>query len=159
MGGHQGLSVRAPTLLVIEDTKGQAMLVSAAARRAHPGLNVHVAADGLEGIAYLAGIPPYEDRRKHPLPQIAIIDLNMREIDGFEVLNWIRDRPDALHVPTIVLTDSVDPRDEARALALGATSVFDKPTDLVQLGHVVSAIVHEYIGSGEMIGAHIWAAG
>jgi len=153
------VNARAPTLLVIEDTEDQAVLVSAAARLAHPGLSVHVAPDGLEGIAYLAGIPPYEDRRQHPLPDLIVLDLHMAEVGGFEVLTWISDRSDPLDVPTVVLTASADPRDETRAMALGATSVIGRPTDVGQLGHVVSGIVHRWIGSGEMIGAHIWAAG
>ena len=153
------MHTRAPTLLVIEDTADQAALVSDAARRAHPGLSVHVAPDGLEGIAYLAGIPPYEDRQRHPLPDLVVLDLHMSEVDGFEVLTWIRDRSAPLDVPTVVLTASADSRDETRAMALGATSVIGRPADTGQLGHVVSGIVHRWIGSGEMIGAHIWAAG
>jgi CheY-like chemotaxis protein len=153
------MSSRAPTLLVIEDTEDEALLVSAAARKAHPGLSVHVVTDGLEGISYLAGIAPFEDRGRYPLPQLVILDLFMPEVDGFEVLTWRRERSELVDVPTIVLTASIDPRDEERALALGATSVLRKPTDLVQLAHIVSKTVHQYIGSGEMIGAHIWAAG
>jgi len=153
------MHVRAPTLLVIEETEDQAALVSTAARRAHPGLVVHVAPDGLEGIAYLAGIAPYEDRRRYPLPDLVLLDLHMSEVDGFEVLTWIRDQTDPMDVPAVILTQSTDPRDEARAMALGATSVIGRPTEAARLGHVVSGIVHRWIGSGEMIGAHIWAAG
>ena len=51
-----------PTLLVIEDAREHAILVRVAARRALPGLDVRVAGDGREGIAYLAGTPPFQDQ-------------------------------------------------------------------------------------------------
>jgi CheY-like chemotaxis protein len=150
---------RAPTLLVIEDARDQAELVGIAARRAHPGLDVRIVEDGLEGIAYLAGIPPYDDRRAHPHPDLIILDLYLPEVDGFEVLAWVRERGNPSPAPVVVLTASVNPADEARALDLGATAFFRKPTDLSGLGLTVKEIVGGWIGTGEMIGAHIWSEG
>jgi len=150
---------RAPTLLVIEDSQDQAILFAAAARRARPGLDVRNSPDGLDGITYLAGLPPYDDRRAHPAPDLILLDLIMPEVDGFEVLTWIMDRPDLPTVPVVVLTASVNPHDERRALALGATAVYRKPNDLHELTEVVRAIVDQWIAPSEMIGAHIWAAG
>ena len=106
---------RSPTLLVVEDAKDQALLVGVAARRAHPGLDVRIAEDGLEAIAYFAGIPPFDERRLHPFPDLVILDLYMPEVNGFEVLEWIKDRPEPLHVPVVVLTSSPNPEDELRA--------------------------------------------
>lgn len=150
---------RAPTLLVIEDARDQAILVGAAARRAHPGLDVRIASDGLEGCAYLAGIPPFHERSENPRPDLVILDLIMPEVDGFEVLTWIKDREEPLDIPVVVLTGSINPHDETRARSLGATAVYKKPGDLDGLGEVVKEIVHKWIGEGAMIGAHIWAMG
>ena len=68
-----------PTLLVIEDAREHAILVRVAARRALPGLDVRVAGDGREGIAYLAGTPPFQDRRSHPVPSLIILDLHVKK--------------------------------------------------------------------------------
>lgn len=151
--------MRAPTLLVIEDTDDQALLVGMAARRAHPGLDVRTVKNGLEGLAYLRGLAPFEDRTIHPIPSLVILDLYMPELDGFEVLSWIREYMKEAEFPVVVLTGSVDPEDEARALDLGATSVHKKPSDLQALADVVSEVVHKWIGRGEMIAAHIWSEG
>ena len=153
------MSTRAPTLLVIEDARDHAILVGIAARRAHPGLDVRTAHDGREGIAYFRGDPPFESKRSRPEPDLVILDLIMPEMDGFEVLGWLNERFQPLPFPVVVLTGSPDPEDEARALALGATDVRRKPTDLETLGMVVREIVHEHIGRGEIIAAHIWEAG
>ncbi len=149
------MRMRIPTLLVIEDARDQAILVGVAARRAHPGLEVHIAGDGREGIAYLAGSPPFQDRGSHPVPDLIILDLVMPEVDGFGVLEWIGEQQDFVEIPVVVLTSSMNPDDEGRALDLGAKAVHKKPTDLGGLGNVVREIVLEWIGASAIIGAHL----
>lgn len=150
---------RAPTLLVIEDMKDQALLVGIAARRAHPGLDVRTAAHGGEGIAYLAGEKPFADREANPLPDLIMLDLYMPDVDGFAVLEWLREQAEPLEIPVVVLTSSPDVKDEVRAIDLGATAVYKKPTKLAELGRTVREIVHRWIGRGEIIAAHIWESG
>jgi two-component system response regulator len=136
-----------PTLLVIEDARDHAILVRVAARRALPGLDVRVAGDGREGIAYLAGTPPFQDRRSHPLPDVIILDLLMPEVDGFAVLEWMARTPRASEIPVVVLTSSEAPDHESRSLALGAKAFYRKPTDLDALGVVVREIVMTWVAT------------
>ena len=147
--------MRSPTLLVIEDTQDQALLVGIAARRAHPGLNVQMARDGRDGIDYLAGADPFGDRKKYPIPNLVILDLYMPEVDGFAVLEWLETADPPVEVPVVVLTSSSDEADERRALELGAAEVHTKPGNLDDLGRTVRDIVHRWIGRGEIIAAHI----
>lgn len=135
-----------PTLLVIEDARDHALLVRVAARRAMPGLDVRVAGDGREGIAYLAGTPPFSDRRSHPIPSLIILDLLMPEVDGFEVLEWMLERRPSQRIPIVVLTSSEQSDHEDRARGLGAAAFYRKPADLDSLGAVVQDIVHEWVG-------------
>jgi two-component system, response regulator len=137
-----------PTLLVIEDARDHALLVRVAARRALPGLDVRVAGDGREGIAYLSGAPPFQDRRSHPLPDLIILDLLMPEIDGFAVLEWIRQQRGHVRAPVVVLTSSEHPDHERRSLDLGARQFYRKPPDLDALAEVVHSIVVEWIDDG-----------
>ena len=143
------LSSSDPTLLVIEDARVEALLVRVAARRAIPGLDVRVAGDGHEGIAYLEGTAPFQDRRSHPFPDLVILDLIMPGIDGFGVLEWLRESKVPARVPVVVLTGSEDPDHEGRSLALGATAFYRKPIGPEQsLARVVRAIVEQYLGGG-----------
>lgn len=135
-----------PALLVIEDAREHAILVRVAARRALPGLDVRVAGDGREGIAYLAGTPPFQDRRSHPQPSLVILDLIMPEIDGYMVLEWIQQQRGSASIPVVVLTSSPDPQAEARSLALGASAFYRKPDTLERLGEVVKEIVENNLG-------------
>jgi len=134
-----------PTLLVIEDARDHAILVRVAARRALPGLDVRVAGDGREGIAYLAGTPPFQDRRSHPTPNLIILDLLMPDVDGFAVLEWMGEQRVPARVPIVVLTSSENPAHEGRSLDLGARAFYKKPADLEALGDVVREIVAEWI--------------
>jgi len=137
-----------PTLLVIEDARDHALLVRVAARRALPGLDVRVAGDGREGIAYLAGTPPFQDRRSHPLPDLIILDLLMPELDGFAVLEWMLGQRPPVSVPVVVLTSSEAPDHEQRSLDLGAKGFYRKPGDLASLDAVVRTIVEEWVDPG-----------
>jgi len=147
-----------PTLLVIEDARDHAILVRVAARRALPGLDVRVAGDGREGIAYLAGTPPFQDRRSHPIPNLIVLDLLMPDVDGFAVLEWMLANRGGYQVPVVVLTSSENPEHEERSLALGAKAFYRKPTDLDALGDVVRSIVEEWVG-GAPITAPLRSAG
>jgi len=142
-----------PTLLVIEDMQDQAILVGIAARRAHPGLKVHTAAHGGEGIDYLTAAA--EGREGHPRPDLIILDLYMPEVDGFAVLEWLAERDQPLEIPVAVLTSSPSVKDEIRALELGADGVFKKPDHVSELGDTVRDIVEKWIGLGEIISSHI----
>lgn len=138
-------NVNDPTLLVVEDARDHALLVRVAARRALPGLDVRVAGDGREGIAYLEGTPPFQDRRSHPVPDLIILDLLMPEVDGFGVLEWLSTARGLAHVPVVVLTSSPDPEHETRSMDGGAKAFYRKPTDLDGLGEVVREIVEGWI--------------
>jgi len=141
-----------PTLLVIEDAREHAILVRVAARRALPGLDVRVAGDGREGIAYLAGTPPFQDRRSHPHPSLVILDLIMPEVDGYAVLEWVREAHGSEAMPVVVLTSSPDIEAQNRALSLGATAFYRKPETLDRLGDVVREIVESYLGNELPVG-------
>lgn len=153
------MSETPPTLLVIEDAPDHALLVSVAARRAHPGLDVRFAANGREGIDYLAGRPPFEDPAANPKPDLIILDLMMPEVHGFEVLEWMRDRDDPLHIPVVVLTSSPNEDDERRSRDLGAIAVYRKPDGVEAMGAVVREIVEGSIGRKRIMAAHMDRAG
>lgn len=141
-----------PTLLVVEDASDHAALIRVAARRAFPGLDVRVAGDGREGIAYLEGTPPFQDRRSHPFPDLVILDLIMPNIDGFGVLEHARSRHWRDPFPIVVLTAAPDPSARERSLEMGADAYYSKPEGLDELGRVVGEIVTTWLRDHIAIG-------
>ncbi|MDA0311787.1 MAG: response regulator [Gemmatimonadetes bacterium] len=129
----------------MEDNQDHALLVRIAVRRTFPGLDVRVAGDGKEGVAYLAGKPPFAYRHSHPFPNLILLDLIMPVVGGFRVLEWMAEADLIDKVPAIVLTSSVNPGDEEKALALGARAFHSKPADLDELGRIVHRLATEWI--------------
>lgn len=132
-------------MLIVEDNTDHALLLRMAAERIVAGLEVRIARDGLEAVAYLEGRKPFEDREAHPAPGLVILDLVMPRLDGFGVLEWVRASEEYRHLPVVVLTSSISPRDEARAFELGASDFHTKPADLGALEARLREILERWL--------------
>ena len=66
-------------------------------------------------------------------PDVVFLDINMPEVDGFEILKAIRSDRNTQHLPVIVLTSDTDAATKLKALALGATDFLEKPIDSSEL--------------------------
>lgn len=66
-------------------------------------------------------------------PDVLLLDLDMPEINGYEVLSAIRSSADYQHLPVIVLSALTEPGDKLKALELGATDFLTKPVDAREL--------------------------
>ncbi len=64
---------------------------------------------------------------------VVLLDINMPEVTGFDILRDMRSRPELEHVPVIILTASNDSKTKLEALHLGATDFLAKPVDPSEL--------------------------
>src|SRR5205814_10632877 len=92
-----------------------------------------VVSDGFEAIHYLEGCGPYSDRAQFPHPALLLLDLRLPRANGFEVLGWIRQRPEWITLPVIILTASMNQSDMKLAYDLGANFFLGKPADFRDL--------------------------
>ncbi len=74
-------------------------------------------------------------------PDLILLDLNMPEMDGFEVLEKLKSNPEYESIPVIFLTASQDPASEARCLEAGAIDFVGKPFVPVVLLNRVRRVV------------------
>jgi two-component system chemotaxis response regulator CheY len=58
---------------------------------------------------------------------VVVLDLNMPDIGGYEVIEFIRGQDKLLNLPILVVTTRGDESSRARALAAGATRFMTKP--------------------------------
>ncbi len=112
-----GAAVRA-TLLYIEDNPVNAMIISELLR-CRPDLRLHVAEDGARGLQQAAAL----------LPDLVLLDMQLPDMDGFEVLRRLRAQAALAQVPVIALSANAMPEDIERALAAGMSDYWTKPLD------------------------------
>jgi diguanylate cyclase (GGDEF)-like protein len=109
------------TVLVIEDHPDQRDLLAIVLQR--EGYRVVTAANGLEALEKLEG--------QHV--QIALSDIMMPKMDGFELINRIRSNPALRNIYLILITARIQEGDRVRGLDLGADDYITKPFSFSEL--------------------------
>jgi CheY-like chemotaxis protein len=127
-------------ILYVEDEETDVMLLQHVLKRVGITNPLHTVKDGKAAKDYLAGNPPFDDRRQHPLPGVVLLDLNLPYWSGTEVLQWLRQQPQLRRLPVIVFTSSRRPDDIARAYDAGANGYLVKPNSLADLTAQVMAL-------------------
>lgn len=77
-------------------------------------------------------------------PVVILLDLDMPEMDGFEVLRALKDNPKTLEVPVIILSGLQSPQEKVTAFDLGAVDYITKPFDLTELRVRVRSALRMY---------------
>lgn len=60
-------------------------------------------------------------------PSLVILDVLMPEMDGFEVCRILKNDPETIKIPVILLTAKKDPEDRRRGIEAGCDDYFTKP--------------------------------
>ncbi|HTO03188.1 MAG TPA: response regulator [Opitutus sp.] len=132
-----------PTLLLIDDDPNDLFLLETAFEAAGLEAKIQPAVGGRAAIDYLSANGQYADRASYKLPDFVITDLKMPDVDGFEVLRFLKSVPELAFIPAVVFSGSADNDDIKRAYALGASSYHVKPSDPSMLFTLVRAL-HAY---------------
>ncbi len=136
---------QAPILLA-EDNQNDVYLMRRAFAEAAIPNQVLVVKNGREAVDYLAGKGDYAQRDKYPLPGLMLLDLKMPWMDGFDVLSWLRRRPEFHSLPVVVLTSSRLQCDIDQSRLMGAYDYRVKPTDLPELVALLDNICKRWLG-------------
>jgi putative two-component system response regulator len=60
-------------------------------------------------------------------PALILLDIEMPEMNGYEVLEKLKSADKTAYIPVIFLTANIDPENEAKGLNLGAVDYITKP--------------------------------
>jgi|HubBroStandDraft_1064217.scaffolds.fasta_scaffold203514_2 CheY-like chemotaxis protein len=96
---------------------------------AAPNVSLRIVESATETQAYLSGLDAYADRDGYPMPRLILVDLDVAQSTGLEVLQWVKAKPGLMQIPVIVLTSTGESSDVDQAYALGASSCLLKSTD------------------------------
>ena len=118
-------------LVVDDDQHVRPMLVRMLERAGFQALE---AAGGLEAI----------DRVQRDAPDLILLDIRMPDMDGYEVLRWLKRHPVHRQIPVVVLTASdLGDAVRQRALELGAARYLEKPIATEDLIAEIERILQE----------------
>jgi chemotaxis family two-component system response regulator Rcp1 len=124
-------------VLLVEDNAGDVRLTKEAFKDAKVRINLHVASDGLEALAFLNRNGPHGSA---PRPDLILLDLNLPKKGGREVLEEIKQDPKLRNIPVVILTTSLSDEDVLQSYRLHANSYISKPVDLNGFLNVVKGI-------------------
>jgi CheY-like chemotaxis protein len=124
-------------ILLIEDSPGDVRLTREAFRDAKRQLNIHVASDGVEAMAFLKREGAHVN---DPRPDFILLDLNLPRMDGREVLAHIKDDLGLKSIPTIILTTSEAEADVQTSYQLQANAYLTKPVQLAEFESLIASV-------------------
>jgi len=135
-------------VLYVEDEEDDVMLIRIAFKHAQIERPLAIAPDGREAIHYLLGTGRFSNRTLYPFPCLVLLDLNLPQLGGFEVLQRIRQEAHLATLPVIVFSSSEKVSDRARARELGATDYVPKPSRMERLTEFAVMLKTRWLSDG-----------
>jgi CheY-like chemotaxis protein len=120
----------APALLSIEDNAVNMLIVRELLAK-RPRVVFHGAVDGTSGVRMA----------REQQPTLVLIDMQLPDIDGTEVLRRLRADPLTASIPCIALSANAMPDDVSSARAAGFDDYWTKPIDLVSFLGVIDRLI------------------
>ena len=102
-------------ILIVEDDQSSLYMLSFLLK-SHD-YEVYEAQDGLEGLK----------KAGQYKPDLIFLDVQMPEMDGFEVTKALKNNEELKHIPIIILTSFAMPGDKKKAMDAGADGYIEKP--------------------------------
>jgi CheY-like chemotaxis protein len=132
MAGPDDLN--AINVLLVEDDEGDALIIREAFEYYKIRNRLNIVTDGEAALQYLRRAGPYAGA---PRPGLILLDVNLPRRGGLEVLAELKQDPDLLVIPVVMLTTSRAEEDILRSYALHANAFVTKPVDFE---HFIDAI-------------------
>ncbi len=119
------------TVMVIDDSITMRKVTARILERHN--IEVVTAKDGMDAVALL----------QNQVPDLAILDIEMPRMDGFEVIAHVRNQPLLQHLPIIMVTSRGGEKHRERAIRLGVNDYLTKPYQEEQLMQSIRKILGE----------------
>lgn len=127
-GGDRGAGQKG-TILYIEDNRSNIELVEQILSLRRPDIKLLSETDGKNGLKKAGEI----------LPDLVLLDLNLPDIHGSDVLKQFYSLPERKHIPVIVVSADAMQNQIAELKELGAAEYITKPLDINQLLRIIDS--------------------
>jgi CheY-like chemotaxis protein len=124
-------------ILLVEDNEGDIRLIREAFSERCINYDFSLARDGEEALNYLYRREEFKEAVK---PDIILLDINLPKINGFEILQKIKEDPELRRIPVIIISSSSSQEHIYRSYDLRANSYLTKPSDFDEYIDVVKTI-------------------
>jgi len=124
-------------ILMIDDDEEDFMLVNEALKSKGIKVDLYWAQDGDEAMNFLFHRGEYANV---PTPNLILLDLNMPEKDGFEVLRDLKANAGLRKIPVVILTSSRDQRNVSHGYNIGASSFMLKPLSFDEMASAMQSL-------------------
>ncbi len=121
-------------VLLVEDDEGDVLMTREAFEYHRINNRLHVVTDGDQALQFLRRTGPFTDA---PRPGLILLDVNLPRRSGLEVLAELKQDPELLVIPVVMLTTSRAEEDVLRSYSLHANAFVTKPVDFE---HFIEAI-------------------
>jgi CheY-like chemotaxis protein len=128
------------TIIMVEDNPVDISLIRWVLDAHRLPYELQVIENGDHAMNYLHQLAEQEHLRS---PTIMLLDLNLPQRDGREILRQIKSTPAVSDIRVVIVTGSTNPTDRRETLALGADAYFTKPNHLnefMQLGDLIKQL-------------------
>ncbi len=129
------------TILVVDDSPTIVKFVAFSLKSS--GFSVVTATDGMDAVEKLSGT-------NRPVTMI-ITDLNMPNLDGYGLIETVRQNPQHAMTPIIILSSEDRPEDKERGMKAGASAYLVKPFKSEKLLEEVDRLLQATGGRGCLI--------
>lgn len=109
------------TIILIEDDPGHARLIEKNIRRAGVNNQILHFENGTASLDHLMTMGN--------VPTLVLLDLNLPDMSGTQILQHLKSNADTKHVPVIVLTTTDDKAEIQKCYDLGCNVYITKPVD------------------------------
>lgn len=123
---------QAVTIVMIEDDEGHARLIEKNVRRAGVCNEILHKTDGHSALDCL-----FDPQIRENGPVLVLLDLNLPDMSGVDILARIKGDDKLKRSPVIVLTTTDDQREIQRCYDLGANVYITKPVDYEQFANAI----------------------
>lgn len=120
-------------VILVEDNPADAQLTRLAFKNISPEAEVVNFSNGKELLSHLS------EEKKDPISLI-LLDLNMPQMNGTEVLKSLQENKDWAGIPVVVFSSSKQDVDIYNCYALGANAYVTKPFDLSEFEKTIETI-------------------
>lgn len=131
-------------IFLAEDNPADVYLIGHVLREHGVAFDLEVAENGKQAMSFLLGEASFS---KTARPGLILLDLNLPQHDGTEILRCIRQHRLLASVPVVVFTSSDSPKDRFMAMQSGATRYFRKPSSLqeyIAIGATLKELLRDH---------------